>query len=103
MWKILRSLHGLLEKLATRVYRKGAYQLGAESVNWKGVQITSNSTDLPKIIAALDLLDSAAPEFSGLIQASIKSIICAQGIVTRTLPVTQTFLLDSLASGSEPR
>jgi hypothetical protein len=104
MWRTFRSLHGLLEKLATRTYRKGAYQLGAESVKWKSLDVTSNSSAMPKIIAALDSLDSTAAVFSDLIQNNIKSIISAQGIATRTLPVTKTFLVDSaVASGIETK
>ena len=94
MWRILSWPHGLLEIIARRVYQKGACQLGAECAKWKGIRITARSTVLPKIISALESLELTAGPFHRVVQTNLTSITCAEGIETRTLPVTRTFLID---------
>jgi hypothetical protein len=95
MWKVARYLHGLVERLVTNIYLKGAYQLGAQSSQRKGIQIISDPTVLPKITSALDSIESSAGLFYRSVQANLLAIISAKGIATRTLPVTKRFLVDS--------
>ena len=92
---MLKWVHGLIERLALRVYQSGARQLGAQSAEWKDIEIISNPAVLPKIIDALDSVGSGATIFSQLVQRNLKTIICANGVMTKTLPVTRTFLINS--------
>jgi hypothetical protein len=98
---MLTSLHGLLvEKPALHVYRQGARQLKAQFVKWEEIEILSEPEGLRRLVHALDLLRSNAVSFSEAVRTNLRAIICATGVMTRTLPVTRTFLIDSSQAAS---
>lgn len=92
---MLKWLHGLIEGFALRVYRGGARELKAKSATWEQIEILSDPAMLPRLLEALDFVLSNAPRSSEIIRQSLKTVICANGIMTKTLPVTRVFLIDA--------
>lgn len=101
MWRLFRGLQGLIEKAAVKGYGQGALQLGAQVTRWKGITITARPETLDKILRALELASHHDPEFHRSNETNIETIICADGIATRTLPVSRTFLINGSELGAE--
>jgi hypothetical protein len=91
---MLTKLHGVVERLFLRVYRDAARQLHAERINWHKIEILCDSSVWPQLVTALDYVQLASHAFPDLLHSRLKAIICVDGAMTKTLPVSGTFLID---------
>lgn len=91
---MLTKLHGAVERLFLRVYRDAARQLHAERTNWHKIEILCDSNVLSQLVTALDYVQRASHAFPDLLHSRLKAIICVDGAMTKTLPVSGTFLID---------